>query len=139
MEKSGRNLILSTCMPGFFLFCCLFGGFCPFPLFLSFLGHLIQSSRLVAASWTSAAHESKLSDFKLRLWNRLLSAQALGIVPSCPKKGAQLTLFTVSRWREPVRIFILIAATWLAVSFAARAEITFNDHFISRRPRRFAL
>jgi hypothetical protein len=66
IDSSGRKLNLSTCMPGFFFFCCPFGGFCPFPLFLSFLGHLttpqvMHSSSLVTASWANAAHESKLS------------------------------------------------------------------------------
>jgi hypothetical protein len=32
MDSSGRKLTLSTCVPDFFLFCCPFGGFCPFPV-----------------------------------------------------------------------------------------------------------
>jgi hypothetical protein len=40
--------------------------------------------------------------------------------------SATLTVLTCSRRREPVRIFVVIAAAWLAASFAARAEVTYT-------------
>jgi hypothetical protein len=60
------------------------------------------------------------------LWNKPPSAHARRIVSFCPKKSVTLMLLTCSRWREPVRIFIAIAAAWLAASFAARAEVTYT-------------
>jgi hypothetical protein len=42
------------------------------------------------------------------------------------KRVLRSPLLTCSRWRESVRIFIAIAAAWLAASFAARAEVTYT-------------
>ena len=42
------------------------------------------------------------------------------------KRVLRSPLLTCSRWRESVRIFIAIAAAWLAASFAARAEMTYT-------------
>ena len=68
MDSSGRKLNLSTCMPDFFLFCCPFGGFCPFPQFLGFLGHLMHSTFRHGIVGQRRARVKAL-DFELRLWN----------------------------------------------------------------------
>jgi hypothetical protein len=48
------------------------------------------------------------------------------IVSFVEERVLRLRLLPVADGREPVRIFLLIAATWLVASFGARAEITYT-------------
>jgi len=49
-----------------------------------------------------------------------------GLFPFAKKKGARLELRSCDRRRDPLRVLLLVAAAWLAIGVAARAEVTYT-------------
>jgi len=49
-----------------------------------------------------------------------------GLIPFAQKKGARLELRSCSRRRDSLRVLLLVAAAWLAICVATRAEVTYT-------------